>query len=50
MKISAIEPILLAWDKMVHILFKPFDFHKWLVLGFCAFLAQCGENGGNGVL
>ena len=48
MKISAIEPISLASDKMVHVLFKPFDFHKWLVLGFCAFLAQCGEYGGSG--
>lgn len=48
MKISAIEPISPAWNKMVHILFKPFDFQKWLVLGFCAFLAQCGESGGSG--
>ncbi|MEE2819566.1 MAG: hypothetical protein VX615_03030 [Planctomycetota bacterium] len=47
MKISAIEPISPAWNKMVHILFKPFDFQKWLVLGFCAFLAQCGESGGS---
>ena len=47
MKISAIEPISPAWDKMVHILFKPFDFKKWLVLGFCAFLARCGEGSGS---
>ena len=33
---------------MVRILFKPFAFKKWLALGFCAFLAQCGEQGGNG--
>ena len=47
MKISAIEPISPAWNKMVHILFNPFDFKKWLVLGFCAFLAQCGEGSGS---
>lgn len=28
------------------VLFRPFDFHKWLVLGFCAFLAGLGEGGG----
>lgn len=33
---------------MVRILFKPFSFKKWLALGFCAFLSQCGEQGGNG--
>jgi hypothetical protein len=33
---------------MVRILFKPFEIKKWFVLGFCAFLAQCGESGGSG--
>ena len=32
---------------MVRILFQPFEFKKWMLLGFCAFLAQCGEGGGN---
>ena len=27
-------------------LFQPFDLGKWFVLGFCAWLAQLGENGG----
>jgi hypothetical protein len=48
MNISAINPITPAWNHMVRILFKPFAFKKWLALGFCAFLAQCGEQGGNG--
>jgi hypothetical protein len=48
MKISVIDPITPAWNHMVRILFKPFAFKKWLALGFCAFLAQCGEQGGNG--
>ncbi len=48
MNISPIEPISQAWNHMVRILFKPFEIKKWFVLGFCAFLAQCDEMGGNG--
>jgi hypothetical protein len=48
MNISPIDPIGKAWNRMVLILFKPFKFKKWLLLGFCAFLAQCGEGGGGG--
>lgn len=48
MHISVIDPIAPAWNHMVRILFKPFDFKKWLALGFCAFLAQCGEQSGSG--
>jgi hypothetical protein len=35
---------------MKHALFKPFDLHKWLVVGFNAFLAGLmeGHNGSNG--
>ena len=47
MHISPIDPITPAWNHMVRILFKPFEFKKWMLLGFCAFLAQCGEGGGN---
>jgi hypothetical protein len=47
MNISVIDPIGSAWNHMVRILFKPFAFKKWLALGFCAFLAQCGEQVGN---
>lgn len=48
MLISPISPIGPAWHRMVRILFKPFDIRKWFVLGFCAFLAQCGEGGMGG--
>ena len=48
MNISAIDPITPAWNHMVRILFKPFEFKKWMLLGFCAFLAQCGEGAGSG--
>lgn len=46
MTISPIAPFTPAWNNMVRILFKPFDIKKWFVLGFCAFLANCGEGGG----
>ena len=35
-----------AWDKMVQVLFRPFDLGKWMVIGFAAFLANCGRNNG----
>jgi hypothetical protein len=49
MNISPADPIGPAWNRMVNILFRPFDFTKWLLLGFCAFLAHCGEGGGANV-
>jgi hypothetical protein len=38
----------LAWNRMKVALFKPFDIHKWFVVGFNAFLAALmeGNNGG----
>jgi hypothetical protein len=32
-----------AWDRMVIILFQPFDAFKWFILGFNAFLLMLGE-------
>jgi len=29
-----------AWDRSEELLFRPFDLNKWLVLGFCAWLAS----------
>jgi hypothetical protein len=39
-----------AWERMVVILFQPFDLGKWFVIGFSAFLAGLlqGGNGFNG--
>jgi hypothetical protein len=48
MQISVIDPIGRAFERMSLVLFKPFDFSKWLILGFCAFLAGLGEGGGGG--
>lgn len=45
MNISVTDPISDAFDWMKRVLFQPFDFKKWLVLGFCAFLAGLGQGG-----
>ncbi len=48
--ISVIEPVSEAIEKTKTILFRPFDAEKWLVIGFCAWLAnllQGGFHGGN---
>ena len=44
--ISVVEPVSRAVDWATQVLFRPFNFEKWLVLGFCAWLALLGENGG----
>lgn len=46
--ISVIEPVGKAIEKTKEILFRPFDFKKWCVLAFCAWLATLGEGGGGG--
>lgn len=46
MTISVTEPISKALQRTGKVLFKPFDIGKWFLLGFCAFLARCGEQGG----
>ena len=50
MTIKFVEPIGRAWARTKAALLKPFDLHKWLVVGFCAFLAGLMEaaNGGGG--
>jgi hypothetical protein len=40
---EAVEPAL---ERVKQMLFRPFDFTKWIVIGFCAWLAGLGESGG----
>jgi len=47
MSISVTDPIGRAWNRMVEMLFKPFDLSKWFALGFCVFLANLGRGGGS---
>jgi hypothetical protein len=46
--VSVIDPIGPAIERARTILFRPFDLQKWLVIGFCAWLAQLGHGGGGG--
>jgi hypothetical protein len=50
MTIQFMEPLNLAWGRMKTALFRPFDLHKWFVVGFNAFLVALmeGHNGGGG--
>jgi len=49
-RISVIDPLSKAIEWAREMLFRPFRLEKWLVLGFCAWLAglaECGGPGGN---
>lgn len=46
--VSVIDPISLAFERVRDVLFRPFDIERWFTIGFCAWLAQLGEAGGNG--
>lgn len=48
MSISVATPIDRALSRTGDILFRPFDFVKWLTLGFCAFLAYLFDSFGSG--
>jgi hypothetical protein len=47
-KVSVIDPISPAVERVKAILFKPFDLGKWFTIGFCAWLAYLGSGGGGG--
>jgi len=47
-RVSVINPIGPAIERVKLMLFRPFDLQKWLVIGFCAWLAYLGAGGGGG--
>ena len=47
-RISVIDPLDPAFERVKIILFKPFDLGKWFIIGFCAWLAYIGSGGGGG--
>lgn len=47
-RISVIDPIRPAIERVKLLLFKPFNLGKWFVIGFCAWLAYLGTSGGGG--
>ncbi|MHC4230861.1 MAG: DUF7544 domain-containing protein, partial [Planctomycetota bacterium] len=46
--VSVVDPVTPAIERVKTILFRPFDLGKWFVIGFCAWLAQLGQQGGGG--
>ena len=48
MAIQFLEPLNRAWIRMKKALFRPFDIHKWFVVGFNAFLAALMEGSNSG--
>ncbi len=48
MKISIDNSLKDGFKRMKYILFQPFDFVKWLIIGFASFLASLGRGGGGG--
>lgn len=51
MRISFVDELTRAWNRMGDMLFRPFDAGKWVVLGFSAWLASLlsgGSGGGSG--
>jgi hypothetical protein len=47
-EISVTEAIEPAIERVKLMLFRPFIFSKWIIIGFCAWLAGLGESGGGG--
>jgi hypothetical protein len=47
-KVSVIDPISPAIERVKVMLFKPFNLGKWFTVGFCAWLAYLGTGGGGG--
>ena len=48
MQIAYFEPLSRAWERMKHILLRPFDLAKWLVLGFSCWLAGLADSASGG--
>jgi hypothetical protein len=46
--VSVITPLAPALDRVKQLLFSPFDLGRWLVLGFCVWLAELGRVSGGG--
>ena len=48
MEVRYFEPLSRAWERMKHILWRPFDLAKWLVLGFSCWLAGLADSASGG--
>ncbi|MBN2019063.1 MAG: hypothetical protein JW749_02425 [Sedimentisphaerales bacterium] len=45
-RVSVIDPIEPAIERVRTMLFRPFDLSKWFIIGFCAWLAHLGRGSG----
>ncbi|MCP3967079.1 MAG: hypothetical protein GY750_11550 [Lentisphaerae bacterium] len=45
--ISCLNALSRSWERMKAILFQPFSLDKWLILGFCVWLAYLFDNWGS---
>ena len=45
-RVSVIDPLTPAINRVKLMLFEPFDIGKWFIIGFCAWLAYLGTGGG----
>ena len=48
LEISVTAPVSAGLERVKQVLFRPFDLGKWFVVGFCAWLALLGQQGGGG--
>jgi len=46
--VSVVDPIGPAIERVKMVLFRPFSLERWIVIGFCAWLAHLAEGGGGG--
>jgi hypothetical protein len=46
--VSVVDPIGPAIERVKMVLFRPFSFERWIIIGFCAWLAHLAEGGGGG--
>jgi len=46
--VSVVDPIGPAIERVRIVLFRPFSLERWIVIGFCAWLAHLAEGGGGG--
>ena len=46
--VSVVDPIGPAIERVKMVLFRPFRLERWIVIGFCAWLAGLGEGGSGG--
>ncbi len=42
---DVMDSLTKAWDRMMEMMFQPFEWKNWLIIGFVSFLVNCGRGG-----